>query len=82
MKDSEMRKQAQLLLIKYDAKLFAAITQNKTPMVSYYYAKISAIFDLIGRTKQNKALTPAWLKWNLFTRDLKEEEFYGEEMLT
>ncbi len=63
--------------IELDIKLGAAIGQNKTPMVSYYYGKMAVLFDLFGRTKINKNLCPAWKRWNLFTREMKKSELYS-----
>lgn len=59
----------------YDHKLGQAIKQNKLPMVSYYYARLTALFDVAGRSKINKKLCPNWCAWNKFSRMMKQGEF-------
>ena len=59
----------------YDHKLGQAIKQNKLPMVSYYYARLTALFDVAGRTKDNKNSCPNWCAWNKFSRMMKKGDF-------
>jgi len=62
------------LLKKYDLKLGQAIKQNKLPMVAYYYARMTGIFDVFGRTNSNKNLCPNWQTWNWLSQNYDEKK--------
>ena len=59
----------------YDYKLGQAIKQNKLPMVAYYYARLTALFDILGRNQENKKLCPNWCAWNRFSNMMRKGEF-------
>lgn len=63
------QKEKEVLLKKFDLKLGQAIKQNKLPMIAYYYARITGIFDIFGRTNSNKNLCPNWQEWNKFSQN-------------
>lgn len=68
------QKKKEKLLKKFDLKLGQAIKQDKWPMVSYYYGRLTGIFDVFRRTNSNKELCPNWQILNIFSQNYDEKK--------